>query len=289
MRALSFKIPITINESFLVQEDRQPHFYGILHSHPELQITLIFESTGTLLAGDYVGQFKPGNVFILGSNCPHVFKNDADFYLPENHLEAHSMSIFLGTKFLENQLLEIPEAESFAELISRAHTGLKTTIDHLPGFRDQLVGIQKVEGFERLIALFQIIQKLSASNAFEPLSKNSLESHVNEMDGKRLNDVFEFILENYTREIPSEEVAAVANLTQQSFCRFFKRSTRKTFVVFLNELRIDKATQLLRDQGVSIAEISYQVGFNNLSHFNRQFLRVKKMTPSSFRSKLKSN
>lgn len=288
MRALNFKIPITTNESFLVQEDRQPHFYGILHSHPELQITLILKSTGTLLAGDYVGQFKPGDVFIMGTNCPHVFKNDAAFYDGNDRLEAHSISIFLGTKFLKNQLLEIPETEGFAELVSRAQTGLKIRVDKLPGLEAQLMHIRETEGFSKLISLFEIIQKLISSSAFEPLSKNSLESHVNELDGKKLNDIFEFILDNYTREISLEEMAEVAHLTRQSFCRFFKRTTRKTFVAFLNELRVDKATQLLRDQDSSIAEVSYQVGFGNLSHFNRQFLKIKKTTPSSFRSKLRS-
>lgn len=288
MRALSFKIPITTNESFLVQEDRQLHFYGILHSHPELQITQILKSTGTLLAGDYVGQFKPGDIFILGSNCPHVFKNDRDYYDGNEHLEAHSISVFLGTKFLTNQLLEMPEVESFSEIIVKAKTGLKATGDKIPALESYLVRLLEAEGFARLITLFEIINLISSFKLFEPLSKNSMESHVNELDGKKLNDVFSFILENYTREITLDEMAEVANMTRQSFCRFFKRTTRKTFVTFLNELRVDKATQLLRGQESTIAEVSHQVGFGNLSHFNRQFLKIKKMTPSSFRSRLRS-
>ncbi len=109
MKALPFKIPIISNDSFLIQEDLLPHFYGILHTHPEVQITLILESTGTLFAGDYIGDFKPGDLFVIGSDCPHVFKNDHTYYEnSEDSRYPHSINAFLGTQFLNNQLFEIP-------------------------------------------------------------------------------------------------------------------------------------------------------------------------------------
>ena len=276
MRALTFKIPITTNGSYLVQEDKLLHFYSILHTHPEVQITLILKSTGTLFAGDYIGQFKSGDVIVLGSDCPHVFKNDPIYYEKDSNAEAHAISIFLGTQFLSNQLFEFQEKENFSQFISKARVGLKANISELPGLRADLMNIKETKGFEQLIFLFRIILELSSSNAFKALSKNSMVSQANEADGKRLNDVFEFIFENYSRVTSLQEIASIANLTEQSFCRFFKKSTRKTFISFLNELRVDKATRLLRDKNVSILEISLLTGFNNLSHFNRQFLKIKK-------------
>ena len=289
MRALPFKIPTTDNESFLVQEDLMDHFYGILHTHPEVQITLILSSTGTLFAGDYIGSFRPGDLFVIGSNCPHVFKNDEAFYGGEEGLKAHGLSLFLGKQFLEQQIFEIPEASAFTDFIKKSETGFYATSQAMTGLEELMLAIRHASGLGRLVMLFQIIEKLSMYRGFKPLLEKPLSIEVNEADGKRLKDVFEHTMAHFSEVISIEEIANIANLTPQSFCRFFKRSTRKTYVNFLNELRINKAIQLLKRADMSIAEISYQSGFNNLSHFNRQFLRMKKETPSAFRRRMQGS
>jgi len=286
MKALPFKIPITSDESFLVQEGLLQHFYGILHTHPEVQITLILESTGTVFVGDYIGDFKPGDVFIIGSDCPHVFKNDEAYYKRNNQPEAHALSVFLDTELLNNELFEIPEAECFAEFITKTKKGLMTHASQFSGFRKKLLEIRDEKGFRKLILLFQIIEILSSYNQFNILLEEPIADIVDEADGRRLKDVYEYTIKNFTRPISIEEIAAIAFLTPHSFCRFFKKSTRKAFVGFLNELRINRASQLLKDKGLSISVISYKSGFNNLSHFNRRFLNIKQITPSDYRSNL---
>ncbi len=161
-------------------------------------------------------------------------------------------------------------------------------MNKIPGLKEKLLEIRHEKGFRKVILLFQIIEHLSSFNDFRTLLDKPITSIVNESDGKRLKDIFEYTFENYTSPISIEEIADVAILTPQSFCRFFKRSTRKTYVGFLNELRINRATQLLRNRGLSVSEISYQSGFNNLSHFNRQFLLIKKTTPTDYRNRLSS-
>lgn len=287
MKASPFKIPITSNESFLVQEDKLPYFYGILHVHPEVQITLILRSTGTLFAGDYIGAFRPGDIFIIGSNCPHVFKNDEKYYQGDSGLEAHAITIFLGRRLLNHQILEMPETERFTSFIQTAQSGLYTHLNQLPDLKDQMLKIRSEDGLPKLIRLFQIIQTLAAFGSFKRLLDSPLSIEVDESDGKRLKDIFEYSLQNYTRSISIQEIADIATLTPQSFCRFFRKSTRKTYVTFLTELRINKAKELLKSQGLSVSEISYQSGFNNLSHFNRQFHKLTGETPSGYRKRLK--
>lgn len=287
MKALPFKIPITSNESFLVQEDLLDRFYGILHTHPEIQITLILESTGTLFAGDYIGDFKPGDLFVIGSDCPHVLKSDdLQQEASDASVKAHAVSLFLGTKFLNNQLFEIPEAQAFVEFMKQAQNGFFTQVSQLPDIKEKFLKIRSEKGMSKLILLFQIIETLSSCKKYDVLLEKPVAGIVNEVDGKRLNDIFEYTLEHFTKPITIEEISDIAFLTPQSFCRFFKRSTRKTYVSFLNELRINKATQLLRNKELSVSEISFQCGFNNLSHFNRQFLMIKKKTPSESRNTL---
>ncbi len=286
MRALPFKIPIISDESFMVQEDLQPYFYGILHTHPEVQITLILESTGTLFAGDFIGEFKPGDLFIIGSNCPHVFKNEPNHYSDESTLVAHSISLFLGTHFLDNQILELSETDHFKQFLQSMKVGMRTQIVNHPDLREKFHQIREESGLERLIILLQIIQLISNLKNTKSLMHSPLKKEVSELEGKRLKEIFDYTIQNFTRPITIEEISDVAVMTPQSFCRFFKRSTRKTYVQFMNELRINHAVTLLKKNELSISGVAHQSGFNNLSHFNRQFLKSKQVTPSSYRKNL---
>src|SRR6478735_12660616 len=108
MKILPFKIPKTNQESFRLQEDDQPHFYDHLHQHPETQLTLILSSEGKVIAGDYIGTFKPGDVFLIGPNLPHVFRNDAKYYQASD-LNAHSITIFFEWQSFGDKFLSMPE------------------------------------------------------------------------------------------------------------------------------------------------------------------------------------
>ncbi|MFT6050332.1 MAG: AraC-like DNA-binding protein [Patiriisocius sp.] len=92
-------------------------------------------------------------------------------------------------------------------------------------------------------------------------------------------------MENAHQKISLEDIASIANMTKNAFCKYFKKRTNKTYVSFLTEVRIENACKLLKsDKDVSINEIAYKVGFNNISNFNRKFKEVKKMTPLSYRN-----
>src|SRR6478609_2004179 len=124
MKILPFKIPKTTQESFRVQEDHVPHFYDHLHQHPETQLTLILSSEGKVIAGDYIGTFKPGDAFLIGPNLPHVFRNDAKYYDPENPGRAHMVSVFFEWQSLGEKFLLMPELKSLMDFIHMSERGL---------------------------------------------------------------------------------------------------------------------------------------------------------------------
>jgi len=109
--------------------------------------------------------------------------------------------------------------------------------------------------------------------------------NYNEKEGKRMNQIFQFTMQEYHRVILLDEVADLANMTPNAFCRYFKQRTRKTYVSFLNEIRISKACELIKTTELTIAQIGYQSGFNNLSHFNRNFKKIRKCSPSEYAKK----
>ena len=282
MKVLPFKIPKTSETSFTVQIEEEPHFYDILHQHPETQITMIVKGHGTVIQGDYVGNFQSGDVFIIGANMPHVFKSDPSYYDNSNKRECLGVNIFFESKSFGSHFFDLPEMRNASEFIKKSVRGLK-----LKGTTKLKVGkliknIHLQEGISRIISLLNIFNNLSASNEFNWLSKGQQKGVVNESEGKRLNDIFQFTMSEYHRPITLEEIAEVSNMTPSAFCRYFKQRTRKTYVSFLNELRVSHACRLLLNQDLNVTEVCYQSGFVNLSNFNRKFKAVTTYTPSQY-------
>ena len=147
---------------------------------------------------------------------------------------------------------------------------------------EKLVTIKNAEGIERLIIFLEIINELNSRKELQPLSKPNIQRNIKTYDGTRLNKILEFTFREFQRIITLNEVAALANLTPEAFCKYFKTRTRKTYVSFLNEIRINHACRLLTEEK-TIGDICYDSGFTNLSNFNRIFRKIRKMSPGEWR------
>ncbi len=282
MKALPFKIPKTEQTSFHTQIDLEAYFYDTLHQHPEIQVTLIEESHGTLIYGDYLGSFQPGDVFVIGPNAPHVFRNDSSYYKSNSQVHAKALTFFFDRDTLGAPFLELPEAKDLVNFIDQSGRGLKLTGEGLEPLRQSIRSLFNQVGLDRIISLIEVLKQLSLSEDFEFLSGHLQTKKMSELEGKRLNDIFNFTMQAYDRPIQLGEVAEVANMTSTAFCRYFKQHTRKTYLDFLNEYRIGQACKLLAEKDKPIAQIAFDCGFNNLSNFNRKFKVVMSMTPREF-------
>ncbi|MBX2874773.1 MAG: AraC family transcriptional regulator [Saprospiraceae bacterium] len=282
MKPLPFNISKTTDKSIGVQHDILPYFYDRLHYHPEWQITLIVNSEGTLYAGDSMCRFGVGDLCFIGSNLPHLFRNDNKFYeLAEEQAEA--ISIFFDRKSLGEGFFEIPELRVANQLLRQANKGLcfqagSLELELKPFFER----MKNQEGIALLQDFLSLLKCLCESQDAQTISSLAYDRSQAEAAGKRLDQVLQFIFQHYEQKITVEEAAQASNLSIPAFCRFFKLHTRKTFIAYVNEVRINAACQLLMEQQHSIGQIAYKVGFNNLSNFNRQFKRLKGMVPSSF-------
>lgn len=277
MKAVSFKIPMTEEASVRVQEDRMSHFYDRLHFHPEFQFTLIVKGFGNCLVGDQMVEFGEGDVFFLGSNLPHLFKCDETFYQhPE--MGVYAISVFFRKETFGTAFFQLPELRPINALLRRSERGLIIKGGARLTLRNYLQEIPALDGFGRLQTLLSMLELCAGAEALELSHLNWL-GFGEEKDG-RLAEVLQYVMDHYAEPIRLEEVAGVANLSTSAFCRFFKLRTRKTFIRFLNEVRIGIACRLLREEQASIATVAYQVGFPNLSNFNRQFLQITGRRPS---------
>ena len=286
MKALSFKIPKTGETSFNVQVDDVPHFYDRLHFHPELQITLVQKSHGTLFVGDSISTFRPGDLFIIGPNIPHVVKNDHLFYKEEN-LKAKSISIFFSKEAFGDTFFELPELTKINDFLNKADKGLRILGGPKIKIAEKILKLVHLKGFESLLMFFSILKDLANHKQIETLSRISFSAKNNALQSEKISRVFQFIMDNYQRPIKLEEAAKITNLSVSAFCRYFKLHTRSTFSRFLNEIRISTACKQLIESEYSVSEICYHVGFNNISNFNRQFKIITGLTPSQYLAKQK--
>ncbi len=282
MKPLPFKIPKTIKESFKVQDDKLDYLYDRLHTHPEIQLTYVIESSGTRFIGHNVDNFKPDEIYIIGPNIPHMFKNHQEYYQQDNCKYAHCISIFFREDSFGEMFQQVPELARIKEFIQLSACGIKIESTFAKEFKKEFLATTSLDGFDRFQHFLNLLQKISFSPYLEKLSHISLKQQENEEEGLRLNKIITYITQNFERKIIVEDVAKLANLSRSAFCRYFKLHTRKSFITFLNEFRIGIACKKLLEKDKNISEICYQTGFNNISNFNRQFKSFTGFTPSQY-------
>tara|TARA_B100000809_G_C15121974_1_gene524651 strand:+ start:1877 stop:2725 length:849 start_codon:yes stop_codon:yes gene_type:complete len=276
MKVLPFKIPKPENNALIYQEDVEVVFYDKLHQHDEIQISFIEKGNGTLLVGDKISSYAKNDIFIISSNLPHVFKSHKNIEEKSKMFSLFFTETSFGESFFElNELAEINHffSKSLQGLILKSN---KTEITN------NFMKLKNASKLERFILFLEILK--TASNAkSEPLSTFVYNKKYSDIEGKRMRNVFDFTIENANQKINLEDIADIANMTKNAFCKYFKRRTNKTYISFLTEVRIENACKFLKSkEEFSIAEIAFKSGFNNISNFNRKFKKVKKMTPLKY-------
>jgi len=282
MKPVHFKIPRTSGESIRVQYEEQEHFYDNLHFHPEVQIMFIHESSGTRLVGDSIGSFNPGDVLLLGADLPHVFRNDKKYYEPDSGLKAKNTSVFFDTDSFGEKFFSLPEVYPITKLLLNSKRGINVTGETKHKLNGMVQDLLLHHGFSKLLQVFTILDLLACSKEIELLSSVGFDGPPKDSDSKKINDVFTYIMKNFSEEIKLQEAAAVANMSVNAFCRYFKHHTRKTFSTFLNEIRIGHACRLLIEDKWNIRETAFACGYDNISYFNRQFKDITNYTPSEY-------
>ncbi len=274
MKVLPFKIPKPLNQNLIVQVDESKMFYNHLHQHEELQLSLILKGRGKLIVADSIHQFSDDDFFVIGPNCPHFFQSEKD------NKEVKMISLFFtrdsfGTDFFD--LADIEEIRSFFEI---ADDGFRLLSDKMKVL-ESMIDFQELDKLTRFTNLLHLLKILCKAER-EVLTTYVYPKKIGNRDGQRLQVIFDFVIHNFQHEISLASAAALAYMTPNAFCRFFKSRTNKTFFQFLIELRLEHACQLLSSTELPIAEIAEKSGFNSISNFNRQFKVQKGISPSQY-------
>ena len=283
MKVVQFTIPVAGDSSIVVQHEVLPHFYVHLHRHKEIQITWIKEGTGTLIAGNYMQPFQPGDIYILGANQPHLFKSDPEYFDKRKKKKVEALSLFFNPIQFNDTVLALPETKPIRRLIEQTNAGLKIPPASAKKIIAEMIQVQQAKQAYRLSAFIQLLQTLSNSKGNRILSSASNAYSISDTEGLRMNDVYRYTMEHYTEHISLEQIASVAHLTVQAFCRYFKKHTRKTYIRFLNEIRINEACKKMTGNTAdSISSVAYECGFSSAVSFNRVFKQITSVSPSRY-------
>lgn len=278
------KIGASLTQSFEIMEVNEPHFYSYWHYHPQFEIMYVLESTGTRIVGDSVRRFKPGEIVVLGPNLPHIWKNDNIYHLKKSKKQARAIVIYFKENFLGNSMENIPELHGLTDLFHMAKQGLLLQGKTKKSVAQYLHKISKANGIDRLIYLLNILKTIGQSTECEILSSKIHSFNIPKKDFNRINRVYQFSLDNFRKRISITEMSKLANMSPNAFCRYFKSMTGKTFIHFINELKIGDACRLILENEMNFTQICYEVGFDNYSNFIRQFKKVKGITPKKYKA-----
>ena len=278
MKVLPFKIPKPDFDALIFQEDKDILFFDKLHQHEEIQVSLIVEGEGTLIVGDTINYYKTGDILVIGSSIPHVFKSDQ-----ASNLKSHMLTLFFTESSFGSVFFNLEELRELKPFFRRSRHGFKVT-SHKKTITLLFERLKLGSKFQRFLILLELLQLLSKSG-YTSLSSFIYDKAFTDIEGNRMRNVFEYTMNNYNETISLDAISEVANMTKNAFCKYFKKRTNKTYITFLNELRVEHACKLLlTHKDLTVVEIAEMTGFHNISNFNRQFKTVKNMSPTAFKT-----
>lgn len=273
------------DETFLWRRDDYPWERNVWNFHPEVEIHYISNASGVLLAGDHVGAFTPGHISVIGSNLPH------DWVTPLGHKEripGRDIVIqFLPSK-LEQASAFLPELAALRDFFIRAQRGLSFTGRAREKAEAMILNMEFQTGSARLATFLSLLSLLRDTDEVDILSSEAYMPDLSYGSLEALQVVFAHIFTNLSEDIRLPDMARMVGMSDSSFSRFFKKNSGNSFTDHINKLRIWKAGQLLTDTSMPITDICFEVGYRNLSNFNRVFLRHYNLTPTRYR-KLSAN
>ncbi len=281
VRPVLEQTPQSPRESFLCEVLHGKSYGAQWHFHPEHQITLVLKSIGYRIVGDNLAPLEPGDLVLVGGGLPHVWHQDESMDLAK--AGVHAIVIRFRHDFLGTGFIQAPELESVNDLLQRASRGLQITGQTRQTVAGLILQLTEKKGLERVITLLEILRHLAASREVKPISSAEFQPKLSDEDQGRMGRVLGYLHGHLTEEISRDFLAKRASLSTGAFSRFFKTRTGKTLPEYVNEMRIGRACLRLAETDDKISDIALDCGFVNLSHFNRQFLRITAMTPVAYR------
>jgi AraC-like DNA-binding protein len=263
---------------------RVEHYFGLpkvsFHYHPAYELTLLRGSAGKLIVGDHQSSFAGEDLILVGPNLPHAWA----CHPPPRRRQKADFTVALFTReSIGYPILEKPEFKAVVDLLHRAARGVRFTGAAIRQVEPLFDELNRLSGMDRMLAFFRLLHLLAVRKDGASLVSAGYRPARSEADFAAFAGIVAFLHANSEKAPSLKEASAHIGMSVPTFTRLFRRMTGTTFIAYLNQWRIDRACTLLLETDSSVLETSLMAGFNNLSHFNRQFLRITGMSPRQYR------
>lgn len=274
--------PLAPEDSFLVFDRIKKDFDFPIHFHPEYELNFIHNGKGVRrVVGDSLEEIDEYELVLVGPNLVHGW----ELFNCKNKF-IHEITIQFHNALFDDKMLARRIFKPIKDMFNRSNHGIlfskKITQELMP----RITKLSKIDSIDYFLELISILHDLANSRSQRLLS-NYIQQNENFENSHKIKEIYEFVHENFGRKITLSEISELVNMSPVSFNRFIKSRTGKTFIEYTNDTRISYATRWLIETDLSIGEIGFKCGFNNIANFNRVFKKVKKCTPSDFREQFR--
>jgi len=290
MKVVQFAVPAS-NDSIIIEEDVLPYSYNYFHRHDEMQITMIVKGEGTLIIDNYTQRFSAGEIYIISANQPHIFRSDESYFDDMKDGSAQAIHLYFDAKTIFSNLINLPELEQIKNFVENINYGLQ-----IPRENEAVVGLKlrkvaNTTGLPRLLNFMKLLHYLSLGlNDYTSLSSGSNSKTIPVAESNRINKIYQYTLAHYTEDISLDMVANFCHMTPQAFCKYFKKHTSKTYITFLQEIRINAAcVKIIKGDDEGISAVAYATGFNSAINFNKVFKKITGIAPREYLKKFRVN
>lgn len=257
------------------------------HYHDNYEISFITEGTGKRIVADSIEEFQPGDLVFIGRNLPHAWIVDKGQFTP-NKRKLEMVFLQFPPEALSQELLCLPEFKNMAKALILSERGIRITGQTLNKVSEMMLQLPYLTNFERFLQFFKLMDTIGQSSDVISLASKEYIHKRFHSTNKRIQTIHEYLMKNYRESIDLTQIASLVSMAEGSLCRFFKMHVGVTIIEYLNQLKIEFACKLLMDENLSILDVAIDSGFNNLSHFNKQFKGITGGTPKDYRSKFKA-
>lgn len=283
MRPNRLTVPLYDSRSFDIRHEIVPFFNNPWHFHPELELNYVVASSGTRFIGDSIEKFEDGEIILLGQHLSHYWKNDNVYEESGTQPKPEAIIVRFAEDFAGNGFFSIPETQTIQRLFEKAKVGLKLMEPLRSRIAEALHELVSKEGFDQLMSFLTILHEIGSSDQLMTISPDYRPSTLLAKNNEKLGKIYAYLLKHFTEQISLAEVAEVASMNEAAFCRYFKSKTGKTLTNYLTDLRMRYACDLLGKSDLSVTQVCFEVGFENVSHFIQAFKKHTNQTPLAFK------
>ncbi len=282
MKPQLLKVSTTPTQSFSVRRDLVPYMNNKWHYHPEIELIHLKKGVGTQFIGDNIKSFRSGDIVLVGPHLAHYWRFDDCYFKDQSNVQADVRVAHFSENFWGDQFLNLPENKAIKFLLENSRRGLQVNGKIKVKVAGLLERMLESDGASRIILLMEALNLIANCNQTVKLSSIGFKQDYDETSNIKINAIYNFTLENFRRKIHLEEIASVAVISPNSFCRYFKSKTGKTYSRFLTEIKVGHACRLLIDNKLNIKQLCYESGFNNMASFHKYFKITTGKSPLSY-------